>query len=276
MIQPLAGRVRRAAGAARGDPVLHGLRGRDRPPHRRRRAARDRGARPGRPRAAGPSQPGARGPVADVVRHPPGGHEAARGAAQGAAVRRDGLDHEAAAVRARPAVARGHRAGRPGAPADDPDPRVPRAAPAGRRAGAVAGPPERPTRRRRRRRGDRQPTADHPHRARFVQGLADLGRGRARAGRRLAARPPRRHDPALPARGRRRGHARGGRRRRRLGRGRTADATDPLGRPIPARWLRSTDGDARRRRDGGGVRALAADARRARRRALRRRSGPAT
>ena len=43
--------------------------------------------RPGRPRAAGPPQPGARGAVADVVRDPPGGHEAARGAAAGAAVR---------------------------------------------------------------------------------------------------------------------------------------------------------------------------------------------
>ena len=45
MIQPLAGRVRRAADAARGDPVLHRLRGRDRAPHRRRRAARHRGPR---------------------------------------------------------------------------------------------------------------------------------------------------------------------------------------------------------------------------------------
>ena len=103
MIQPLAGRVRRPPDAARGDPVLHRLRGRDRPPHRRRRAARHRGPRPGRPRAADPPQPGARGPVADVVRHPPGGHEAARGAAQGPPVRRDGLDHEAAALGPRPA-----------------------------------------------------------------------------------------------------------------------------------------------------------------------------
>ena len=62
-----------------------------------------RGPRPGRPRAAGPPQPGARGPVADVVRHPPGGHEAARGAAQGAPVRRAGLDDEAAALRPGPA-----------------------------------------------------------------------------------------------------------------------------------------------------------------------------
>ena len=71
------GRVRRPADAARGDPVLHRLRGRDRPPHRHRRAARHRGPRPGRPGAADPPQPGARGPVADVVRHPPGGDEAA-------------------------------------------------------------------------------------------------------------------------------------------------------------------------------------------------------
>ena len=103
LIQPLVRRVRRAAGAARGDPVLHRLRGRDRAPHRRRGAGRDRGPRPGRPRAAGPSQPGARGPVADVVRDPPGGDEAARGAAQGAPVRRAGLDDEAAALRPGPA-----------------------------------------------------------------------------------------------------------------------------------------------------------------------------
>ncbi len=103
MIQPLAGEYAGRRSLLETHPVLHRLRGRDRPPHRHRRAARDRGARPGRPRAAGPPQPGARGPVADVVRHPPGGHEAARGAAQGPAVRRDGLDHEAAAVRARAA-----------------------------------------------------------------------------------------------------------------------------------------------------------------------------
>ena len=135
MIQPLAGEYAGPPVAARGDPVLHRLRGRDRPPHRHRRAARHRGARPGRPRAAGPPQPGARGPVADVVRDPPGGHEAARGAAQGAPLRRDGLDDEAAALRPRPALARGHRARRPGAAADDPDPRVPRAAPPRARRG---------------------------------------------------------------------------------------------------------------------------------------------
>ena len=127
MIQPLAGEYAGRRALLEIDPVLHRLRGRDRPSHRRRRAARHRGAGPGRPRAAGPSQPGARGPVADVVRDPPGRDEAARGAAQGAPVRRDGLDDEAAALRARAAVARGHRAGRPGAPADDPDPRVRRA-----------------------------------------------------------------------------------------------------------------------------------------------------
>ena len=40
MIQPLAGEYAGRRRAARGDPVLHGLRRRDRPPHRRRRAAR--------------------------------------------------------------------------------------------------------------------------------------------------------------------------------------------------------------------------------------------
>ncbi len=57
---------------------------------------------------------------------------------------------------------------------------------------------------------------DGPHRARLVQGVADLGPGRPGARRRLVARPTRRHDPPLPARRRRRGHARGGRRGRRL------------------------------------------------------------
>ena len=101
LIQPLAGEYAGPPDAARGDPVLHRLRGRDRPPHRRRGAGRHRGPRPGRPRAAGPPQPGARRPVADVVRHPPGGDEAARGAAQGPPVRRARLDDEAAALRAR-------------------------------------------------------------------------------------------------------------------------------------------------------------------------------
>ena len=91
-------RVRRPPQPARDDPVLHRLRGRDGPSHRRRRTGRDRGPRPGRPRAPRPPQPGARRPVADVVRDPPGGHEAARGAAQGTPVRRARLDHEAAAL----------------------------------------------------------------------------------------------------------------------------------------------------------------------------------
>ena len=81
LIQPLSGRVRRTPIAARVDPVLHRLRGRDRAPHRRRRTGRHRGSRPGRPGAPRPPEPGARGPVADVVRHPAGGHEADRGAA---------------------------------------------------------------------------------------------------------------------------------------------------------------------------------------------------
>ena len=52
-IQPLAGEYAGRRDAARADPVLHRLRGRDRPPHRPRRAARPRGPRPGRPRASG-------------------------------------------------------------------------------------------------------------------------------------------------------------------------------------------------------------------------------
>src|SRR6185503_16322263 len=88
----------------------------------------------GRPRASRASQPGARGAVANVVRDPPGDHEAARGAPPRAAVRGARLDDEAAALGPEQAVARGHRAGRPGAPADDPHPRVPRA-PAASRGG---------------------------------------------------------------------------------------------------------------------------------------------
>ena len=148
--------VRGAPRPPRVDPVLHRLRGRDRAPDRRHRAGRDRGPRPGRPRAADPPQPGARGPVADVVRDPPGRHEAARGAAQDAAVRRDGLDDEAAAVRPRAAVARGHRAGRPGATADDPDPRVPRA------AASLDGSTARAPRPRRAERAGLRPTSDPP------------------------------------------------------------------------------------------------------------------
>ena len=107
LIQPLAGEYAGRRDAARADPVLHRLRGRDRPPHRRLGEGRHRGPRPGRPRAARAPQPGARGPVADVVRDPPGRHEAARGAAPGAAVRGARLDDEAAALRPGPPVARG-------------------------------------------------------------------------------------------------------------------------------------------------------------------------
>ena len=103
-------------------------------------AGRARRARPGRPRAPGPPQPGARGPVADVVRDPPGDHEAARGAAARAVVRGARLDDEAAALGPQQAVARGHRARRPGAPADDPHPRVPRTSP-GDRGGDRTGRP---------------------------------------------------------------------------------------------------------------------------------------
>src|SRR5206468_9428781 len=81
--------------------------------------------RPGRSRAARPPQPGARGVVADVLRHLAGGHEAARGASQGAAVRGARLDDEAPSLGPGPTLARGHRTGRPGAAADDPHPRVP-------------------------------------------------------------------------------------------------------------------------------------------------------
>ena len=69
------------------------------------------------------------GLLADELRDPAGGHEAARGAAQGATVRRARLDDEAAALRQGPALARGHRARRHGAPADGPDPGIPRASP---------------------------------------------------------------------------------------------------------------------------------------------------
>ena len=122
----------------------------------------------------------------------------------------------------------------------------------------------------RRRPSDRTVTAvvrppDHPDRARFVQGLADLGRGGTRTGRRLDPRPPGRHDPALPARRRRRGHARGGRGGRRLGPGRR--------RPSPTRSVAADPGplapigrrDARRHRDGRGVGAVAGRRGRARR-----------
>ena len=263
MIQPLVGRVRRAPVAARVDPVLHRLRGRDRAPHRRRRAARHRRARPGRPRAAGPPQPGARGPVADVVRHPPGGHEAARGAAQGPPVRRDGLDDEAAALGQGPAVARGHRAGRPGAPADDPDPGVPRAPPACRggrgrpscRSDARTATADRSW-------SAREPPARYPParstvswpRTRpltvlfapdsFKGSLTSVEVARALADGWARARPDDAIAP-LPARRRRRRHARGDRGGRRLGLAGGRPSTTRSVAPIEARWLRSPTADAR-------------------------------
>ena len=57
------------------------------------------GPGPGGPGHPVPSKPGARGAVEDELRHPPGGHEAAGGAAQGAPVRGARVDHEAAAIR---------------------------------------------------------------------------------------------------------------------------------------------------------------------------------
>ena len=86
------------------------------------------GPGPGGPRAPRPPQPGARGSLADVVRHPAGGHEATRGAPEGAPVRGDGLDDEAATLGQGQSRPRGHRTRGPGAPADDPHPRVRRAA----------------------------------------------------------------------------------------------------------------------------------------------------
>ena len=67
MIQPLSGEYAGRRTLLEQIPFFTGLRGRDRAPHRRRRAGRARGPRPGRPRAARPPQPGARGPVADVA-----------------------------------------------------------------------------------------------------------------------------------------------------------------------------------------------------------------
>ena len=95
-----------------------------------------------------------------------------------------------------------------------------------------------------------------PRRARLVQGLADLGPGRARARRRLGRARP---DDAIllcPLADGGEGTleaiaAAGG------WAWREAAVNDPLGRPVRARWLRSDDGDARRRRDGRGLRAVA-------------------
>ena len=93
--------VRRPPRAPGGHPLLHRLRGRDGPPHRPLGAPWPGRPGPGRPGATGPPQPGAGGPLAHELHHPPGGHEAPRGAASGAALRRAGLDHEAAALLAR-------------------------------------------------------------------------------------------------------------------------------------------------------------------------------
>ena len=107
--------------------------------------------------------------------------------------------------------------------------------------------------------------ADRPHRARFVQGLADVRRGRPGAGRRLGPRPAGRQDPALPARRRRRGHARGGRRGRRLAvAGRRPSTTRSAARSGPLAALRRRDAGGRR--DGRGVRPVARRAGRTRRR----------
>ena len=63
-IQPLAGEYAGRRDAPGADPVLHRLRGRDRPPHRPRRAAGPERLRAGGPRHPRPSQPGARRPLA--------------------------------------------------------------------------------------------------------------------------------------------------------------------------------------------------------------------
>ena len=100
--------------------------------------------------------------------------------------------------------------------------------------------------------------------------------GRARAGRRLARRArPGRRGPALPAGGRRRGHARGDRGGRRLG-GARGPVHDPLGRADRGALAAVGRRDARGRRDGPGVRPVARCRRRTRPDRRRRRSGPAS
>ena len=150
----------------------------------------------------------------------------------------------------RPAVARGHRAGRPGAAADDAG--SPSTSSAAGRPSAAAGPT---------RAGPAVSGRRHgPHRARLVQGLADLGRGGTRPGRRLARARPDDELLLVPARRRRRRDARGRRGGRRLGVERTAPTVDPLGRPIDARWLRSTTASRAVVELADGVRAVAAGA----------------
>ena len=199
------------------------------------------------------------GPVADVVRDPPGRHEAARGAAQGAPVRRDGLDDEAAALGHGPAVARGHRARRPGAPADDPHPRVPRAPAAPR---AAADPLEAPTSRstvsgRPRPHRPRPRALDLTVRGRHPRASRRCSSTRSRAARRSISSPgvtiedaaawwarPRRprsrtaRSTAFVARRRRRPH-------RRL------DAAHPVAQPELAAPRRDRQGPRPSRRPGG-------------------------
>ncbi len=129
IIQPLVGRVRRPPDAPRADPVLHRLRGRDRPPHRHRRAARAR-------RASARSTWSVRVHrnqeleglsqmsfviLQAVMKRLEERRKARLFAELGSTMKLPRSAHG-------PAVARGHRARRPGAAADDPHPRVPRAA----------------------------------------------------------------------------------------------------------------------------------------------------
>ena len=139
---------------------------------------------------------------------------------------RAGLDHQAAPLRPQPALARGHRAGRPGAAADDPHPRVPRPQVGGRHAGLGLGISDglrvliapirsraRSTRRSRRR---RSPTAgdaaDRPTRS---------SSSRWPTAARARSRRSRRPDPT--------------------GSSCPSHARDPLGRPLRATFLRRGD-----------------------------------
>ena len=125
-----------------------------------------------------------------------------------------------------PAVAGGHRAGRRGAPADDPHPRVRRA-------------PSRCGRRRHAHLISRVASSDS---ARFVQGIPDPLAVADGAAHRLAASPTTRFDPTDPAGRRRRRHARGDQgRRRRLGRTAGARPRSAGQRSIRATFLRRGD-----------------------------------
>ena len=146
-------------------------------------------------------------------------------------------------------VAGGDRAGRPGAPADDPDPGVPRATARpdrlerSRRTGpALATDELEPVAAVSRRSTVAARGAHRPLRPGLVQGLADLGRGRAGARRRLGAGPPATTRSLLAP------LADGGEGTLvaiEAAGGWDVDAAprhDPLGRTISARWLRSADG----------------------------------